>query len=465
MKEKVLLSAVLFVTVLLLAPCSFAKQAGHAPDPLEKFKNALERGGFGWSTGQAVTWNLAEDWCASDPEVKSAWFFNNEPYLQFKIPESGGLSKNFKLRGDEAIVVIGMTPPPAKYFSYTPFLASKVYPNGRLPILATLGDSVNNATVKTIGPTPFNAPIALIFTPDQGTDARIREALLSAGYPAAIINTVVFPASMLNLGSGEAADELTIVPRAAIWQVPADGKAYMNNPPLHIFLVTPSTPADPNPFPAPRLRIRGTGHTEMGLMNKLDQLRQGIVDANPRLYPTDIPSKPTLYEGYDYIQRGIDPWGDGRDCFYVAAGYAPEMGTDDEITLEDDEFLVIYGTNHVATGKATYMNINVYEGDKSKLSIGSLDDSDFQDTAVSYLPAGDHAADQMFVYKVSRNCGTDNTCLPLSADNCPRLTIDSSTLLGIGIRTYLEPATKVGPAMPEMLYTRVLKFSPRPPRP
>jgi hypothetical protein len=66
----------------------------------------------------------------------------------------------------------------------------------------------------------------------------------------------------------------------------------------------------------------------------------------------------------------------------------------------------------------------------------------------------------MFAYKVSRDCGGETNCLELSAGDCARLTLDETTLLGIGIRTYLEPATKVGPALTEMLYDRVIKFSP-----
>ena len=34
--------------------------------------------------------------------------------------------------------------------------------------------------------------------------------------------------------------------------------------------------------------------------------------------------------------------------------------------------------------------------------------------------------------------------------------------MGFMLRTYLEPDTKVGPALPEMLYNKVLKFSPQP---
>jgi hypothetical protein len=201
----------------------------------------------------------------------------------------------------------------------------------------------------------------------------------------------------------------------------------------------------------------------MDLMNKLGQLRQRIIDANLGLHATDIPSKPNWYEGFDYIQRGLDPWGDSRDAFFLTAGYLPEFGCLDEITLADDEFLMVYGANHVATGKATYMSINVYASETAKLSIGALDDRDFPNTATPYLPAGDPAGNVMYAYKVSRNCESEPNCLQLSIEDCPRLTIDSSTILGLIFRMYLEPATKVGAAMPEILYDRIIKFSPRSP--
>jgi len=38
-------------------------------------------------------------------------------------------------------------------------------------------------------------------------------------------------------------------------------------------------------------------------------------------------------------------------------------------------------------------------------------------------------------------------------------------VFGLIFRMYLEPATSVGPAMPEILYDRVIKFSPIPASP
>jgi hypothetical protein len=209
----------------------------------------------------------------------------------------------------------------------------------------------------------------------------------------------------------------------------------------------------------------------MDLMNKLGELRQGIIAANSGLHATDITSLPMCYEGYDYIQRRADPsqyqgyWGDSRDAFYLGVGL-PEWSTNFyKMTLANDEFLMVYGANHVATGKATYMNMNVYASETAKLTLGAINDSDFPDTANRYLPAGDPAANLMYAYKISRNCGGESNCKQLSVpQGCTRLTLDSGTLLGLFTRIYLEPATKVGPALPEMLYDRVIKFSP-PPQP
>jgi hypothetical protein len=462
------LLSVIMSTLLLPAPSALSQRAGHHPDALTTFTNALAQDGFDMALGIASAWNVPEEWCASTPGIDTALYANNEPYVVVKVPQTvkgSQLSPYFKLQPDEAIVLIGLTPPPARYFSYTPYLVTRVYPDGKtLKPFASLGDSVNNATVRTTGSSPFNSPVALIFTPDQGTDARVRAALQRAGYPPAIVNTVVFPASMLNLGYDENADFLLIALRNAIWLNKAEGEAYIANPQLSVFKVKPRTPATANPFPVPPVRVRGTGQTELDLKNKLDQLRQGIIAANPGLHATDIVLSPMCNDGCDLIQRGIELCIDSRDALYIGAGLPEWDPLTNHITLAEDEFLMIYGPNHVATGKATYMNINVYASETAKLTLGTIDDRNFtNNTAKPYLPADDPAADAMYAYKISRSCAAgEANCKPLSVpQGCTRLTLDSSTLLGVFTRIYLEPATGVGPAPSEILYDRVIKFSPR----
>jgi hypothetical protein len=462
----------LLATIVLPTSGVFAQGPGGRPDPIETFQDAMERSGFVVNAGMADTMDWAEEYCAG--VLPSGGYVNKAPYVRLRVPKSSedlGLTEVFKLRPDEAVVLIGETLPPVNYFGYHACLWSRAYPGSqRQRRFATLGDTVNNATINTTGPDPFSRPAVFIFTPDQGTDARVRAALHRAGYPTAMMNTIVFPAAMLNLGHGELDDELRIVMRVGKWQFPEVGQAYMDNlsEKMSVFRVTPSEEAAADPFPVPPLRVRGTGQTEMDLMDTLARLRQGIIDAHAGLYQAvDIPSRPNWYEGYDYIQRDQDPGGDSRDAFFLSAGYLPEYGSLDEFTLADGEFLVVYGPNHVATGKATYMSVNAYASETAKLSIGQVFDTSLAGTAGDYLPAGDPDAGLLYAYRIARDCAGHSNCLELSADDYNTadhptcVTVNAETVLGVIFRMYLEPATNVGPAMPEMLYDRVIKFSPR----
>lgn len=469
---KTLSCLVLGLACVSLAPCALAQPPGKGDAALAAFRNALEQDGFVVHPGATFQLNLVRAWCDGLTPLPGigydhALYSNNQPYLALRVPESAQepdqLTGTFQMDPTEAIVLIGQTPPPERYFGFYPFLRTRVSVDGvRQSLWATVGDALNNATVRTTGPTPFNSPVAVIITPDQRTDARVRAALRRAGYPPAIFNTLVLPAPMLNLGHSQAADEFLIALRNAMWENQSEGDAYIQNPPLHLFRVTPRVKATADPFPVPRLRVRGTGQTEMDLMDSLALLRQRIVEANVGLYATDLVSRPNFYEGYDYIQRGADPWADSRDAFFLTAGYLPEFGSLEQVTLAEDEFLMVYGANHVATGKASYHSVNVYSSSEGKVPIGDVDDRMFPGTAAPYLP-GDAAADLMYAFKVARNCGNEPNCVTLGLDECERLTIDSNTVLGVIVRTYLEPETKAGAVMPEILYDRVIKFSPRAP--
>jgi hypothetical protein len=477
---------------------------------LTKFQAALAQEGFDAEPshliGHSMSLDMWQQYCSG---VTTSASYNNKgaPYLTAAVPHLPGdtslIPYAFQLRADEAIVFIGVTPPPVTYFAYQPYLVNKFYaqpvPAGLLtdPIQGcegnphcldvggSLGDTVNIATIKTIGPDPYNAPMVLIFTSDQGTDARVRSALQKAGYPPSIVNTVVFPASMLNLGIGPGHDRFMILGRNAKWLNGAAGEAagldYMNSlnstdptkpSPVSVFRVTPKafSAANLNPFPAPELRVRGTGKTEMELLGKLDEIRDSVISQySDYVVAAEYTSGPGSYDGYDFIQQMKRAYLDCRDSIYVASGIADFVPGNPEITLKDNEFLVIYGVNHTATGKASYMNLNAYAGPPSKLALGSVFDSDFAHSADAYLP-GDPAASLMFAYKISWQCGQGEPfCLQMSSGDCANLHLDGpdyktvreSTPLGFGTRSYLEPATKVGPAFTEVVYHRMIKLSPK----
>jgi hypothetical protein len=410
------------------------------------------------------------------------YFNKSSPYVGVKIPPIEAPLPVFQLRPDEAVVVIGVTPPEVKYFGFQLYLGERVYPGStegffapHQPLLASLGDAVNQRTIKTIGPDPFNSTAVFIFTPDQGTEARVRAALRSAGYPDAMINTVAVPALMLNLGvDPQVNDILLIILRMAKFTDEGAGQDYVdafagNNPPLTAFRVTPKSSGTLRPFPTPPLRIRGTGRTEMDLTASLDQLRQAILNVNKSYIATEYVTHPIAYDGFDYIQRAANALGDTRDSLYLGAGGLPEFGVNDTVTLREDEFLIAYGPKHVATGKSTYSSISIY-ATEPQLPLGSVFYDKFEGSADAYDVPG---ADLLYAYKIKRNCNGEQFCMELTpppyqpcnpwcgTSECPSFTIGDSTRLGFFWRNYLEPSTNVGAAFTEVLYDRLIKFSPQ----
>jgi len=128
------------------------------------------------------------------------------------------------------------------------------------------------------------------------------------------------------------------------------------------------------------------------------------------------------------------------------------------ITLGNDtnDFIIVYGANHVATGKATYSSFTVY-GAGGWNGVGVITDQDFNGTAETYLP-NDPNAKYLYVYKIARHSNGDPHCYELPYGP-GAYGIGPSQPLFIGWRLYLEKATKTGPSYSEIVYDRAIKFS------
>jgi hypothetical protein len=490
----------LVAAVLVCATFAFSQSAGQSSGSVQNFIANLPSG---YTAVEGSPINLDTGRMCCEGYIPTALFFNKSaPYVAFSVQNMYSPDPMFRelpvfqLRPDEAIVVIGVTPPPAKFFSYMPYLLTRTYPPETTPrpLFASLGDAINVSTIKTLGPDPFSRAVVLIFTPDRGTDARLRAALRRAGYPDAIINTLPFPVPILQLGVDKAGDPLRsdvflIVNRMARFDDKDAGKAYvdaMSNTdvskrPLRVFRVTPAAGGALNPFPVQPLRVRGTGQSEMHLAPDLERLRQAILNTYKDRYNyTEYHTKFVAYEGYEYIERRKDTLGDNRDSLYFGAGYLPLWDLEDELTLGPNDVLVAYGPKHVATGKATYTNINVYASDQVMLSLAAAYDDSFGGSAEQYLGHHDPAAGLLYVQKFAYPGGcSGNHCLPLEVPpgknggpctpwcdpdpqkTCPSFILDSSAKLAVYFRNYLEPPTRVGAAAGELLYDQVIKFSPK----
>ena len=190
----------------------------------------------------------------------------------------------------------------------------------------------------------------------------------------------------------------------------------------------------------------------MDLMPAVDALREAILARHsgvPREEPT---TQVWLTDGYDGLQRGVDQWGPSRDTVYLR--------TTPEFRLGPNDFVIVYGANHEATGKATYANASVYAGhdiygQELLLGLVSEHSGHFQGSARDYLA---DAPDTLYAWKFARNCRGETHCTPITT-TCARLNLDDAPPdMWMGFRAYLEPSTAVGPAFTEIVYDRAIVF-------
>jgi hypothetical protein len=520
MKGKVFMPFV-FVAVGVLAILLFtgaAKSQGLAPavkpqdmswsaiDKVPVFKNSLSKEGFTLTEGSIKYLDLVKAACEGllpDTLANNPWP-NTYIIMGFGTAEPP-LDMFWQLGENEAIVLVGQTPPRAKFFSYQTFMISLPGSNQRMGV--PVGDSINIGTINTIGPDKFNQPIVFIITGNAEIEKRVRTAALKAGYPNAIINVEAISPVIGPLGMGNQGSVFAFGHRVAVAENQTDLLNYVQNAPKNfaVFRLTPNDQlADQlagHPEPVPVLRVRGTGHTEMALYPSLKELRQAILDGyagmpvkelDTKVWETVTPDNRELIAEKPYVglQRGIQLIGATRDTNY--------LGTFPNFRLRDgvDEFVIVYGVNHQTTGKVTYTSFSIY-ADKDRwfgLQDGTktspyYDGSELPgDSARKYLCPDDPnkcGSDVQYLYawKVARHCNGEAYCMEVkdvfqdidgnsytcnlydfyaNPENPPLLgTFDMNNAdLFFLWRSYMEPATNVGPDDNELLYDRAIYFGP-----
>ncbi|AKB71156.1 hypothetical protein [Methanosarcina mazei] len=465
----------------------------------EAFQQALEQDGFTVQEGELAYFDLLK--LLEEGALPSA--YGNNPttkYLIYFVPPapgyevdeqiseitstlgvSGNLTPFWNLRPDEAVVFVGRTPPECRYFSYDHYIMHRTYDNERRWLFANIADTVNNLVIKSEGTpdgepgNPFNQTTVIIITADRGIDQRIRAAAQSAGYSDNITNIQVLPSVMLNMGLENDSDTFAAFVRPALINDTQAEENYINNTPATVFRITPNNTTELDPYDYPELRVRGTGQTEFDLMDDLEDLRVAILDRYNESNATELPISVWAPVGTDAIQRGINVLGPNNDAAYlwtanqtISSPTPPFFDTseyypflrDPAITLGNDsnESIIVYGVNHVATGKAMYSNFAIYGADTWN-GVRAISDADFSGSAEEYLPDNPNAK-YLYAYKLSRNCSEDDQyCYEVPyGQGAYGLELDQPFF--IGFRIYLENSTKTGPAYSEIVYDRAIKFDP-----
>jgi hypothetical protein len=378
------------------------------------------------------------------------------------LPIQEGESALFRMRPDEAIILLGTTPPECEYFSITPYIYERYFEKDLRfhEVFNSLHDPKNNMTLKTSGPDkPFNAFTVIIFSPDRGIKNKVLQCLINAGYDVKAINLSRIPSSVLRMGVAFENDIMMCLYR---FYGPANeelledyyDKIGIN---LKVLRVTPESPLKPDeldPYGMPKLRVRGTGKTEIDMMPVMEKLRLSILDKYEKQgwkateYTTDL----WLEEGLQALQANKNMFGENRDVAYMCTK---------SFTMYDKEFIVIYGVNHTQTEKAAYCSAVVYgkEYYNGVSGSNSMPGNNWIGSADEYLPSEENS-DNFFVLTASRD-------YPMPLENPDIVVPTKITTKGIqkykpmfvGFRNYLERATKSGPIPEEMISPRVIKFS------
>lgn len=392
---------------------------------------------------------------------------------------------SYKLREDEAIVLMLELPQECKYFSIGAYLmltandptmdlsydkyaltvkGSEESGNYNV-IFGSLGDQLNNRNIASTAlldqkTDAFGSKAVIVMGGDKNTNEEMKSLLIESGIPSEIINVLEIPSQTLNLGLEKGADTFGILGRVS---QPADSEAnkqYMANlaQTSTLYRITPKVKDAVEEIPALKVVSRGTGEHEaaqLGYASKdLDQIRQSILDkytAQGYTY-TELMPHISVPDGITSIFNTLNGKGDNRDTSYLSTDY---------FTFNSDEdFVVIYGVNHTKTNKAIYSNAVLYGVEKLN-GVTSVYDDQFIGSADAYLNNGSHDADNYYVYKLDRYGNEPYSAIvPKSTGNedGKYYGLDDGADMLIAFRAYIEEATGVGPDYNEIVYDRAIVF-------
>lgn len=467
----------LLLFVLLAIACSSSSTSG-PQGSVERLVQVLGENGFIVQEGSYVKVDAIE--LLNQGVLKTANAQNaGNPYFSYALPMAPGQVYpnevaapghpgkylGYRLQPDEALLLIGRTPPEEQYFSYRSFLVTRydAASERQEVIYTSLGDTINNLTVNGGVRSPFNQPVMILTTADRGINKRVKDSIISAGYPQEIINDDILPGQILTMGLDRQSDTFSFLSRNALPGSQAAMDAYLANPGVRVFRLTPRTsPAVAELYPRPLLKPRGTGKTEAWLQGGMDDLRAAILRYySSRYVATELPTTQWLPESLAGLDQQVNVYAESRDTPYLwtGTGVIPS-GVPAAFVLPDDpdEFLIVYGVNHQASGKATYANFTVY-GAKYLNGVASVSSPSFEGSAEVYIP-GHGQGRYLYAWKVARRSDGSAYCLavPFGPQHSGFGTDPADQYGFIGFRAYLEPETTVGARWDELIYDRVIRF-------
>lgn len=474
------------------------KVPGSVESTARRLTNTLKQQGFQVERGYFKLYTN-EDCPTSFEEIGTCWGNNPAaPYALFGIPPwpeeyidsatdaafgitLDGYETVYRLDPREAIVILGLLPPPAHYFGLQtyhftrqgdfdtssetyqfmedfPLLLARFFnkvPQNEERVInfASLSNSINHVVIERRSGEAFNQRKYFIITPDQFMDEAIRRVLGNISIADSDIFTEPIPSNM-RLGLGEAADDFVSVIRYAM---PEDGGGdgsrsakWRAELPMVVLRIRDTRPdrlpvAYP-PFTEPEEKqISNELYLKNDLINLVGAVSQrwGQPTAvNQAIQLLRVEPPPINMIGPKCSPIGMNCLGDTQDTTYQYS-YPLPVGS--------QVIYAVVGTLGTQTGNATYVGLGLNSSPRL-LGFDNRADEDLLNSAGYYAQSVSHT-EKFFVYYFTRNCTgleqfTDGNCLELSDDDlppCPDPTDPACYKLTLSIRDYLPPGSQRGP--------------------
>lgn len=474
------------ISLLLIASMCLSVGGALAEDQSAVLRSLLEEADFIVQQGRFYELDTVK--AASEGKLMSC-FGNNagSAYTVFDLPDAPDQSVpnpsfppanwQFKLRQDEAIVLITPLPPECVYYSFINYImfteqkadrdysASKGYfgigdeTTGLYhPVFGSIGDSVNMQTINHSGDSAYGSEAVIVISANQSVTEQVLAQLKAAGYDESMINLMPIPAGTYRMGLEKGDDTFCFLGRvsqAKDKQAYQDYLAALQDESV-LYRVTPKTGQEAAPYAYPEVTARGTGEHELasvtGAVEHLDEIRDALIAQYADEYDyEELDSQIAVPEGSVAYVTDTNAQGDNRDAAYLMTG---------DFTLNSDEdFIVVYGVNHTTSGKAMYSNAILY-GRPMLNGVVSVYDSLFEGSADAYLEEGCEDADKYYVYKMAREKTDDYTAqIEYSTGNerGKYYGIDNGGTMLLAFRAYLD-RNGVGPSYYELVYDRAIVF-------
>lgn len=423
-----------------------------------------------------------QDYAVGNPEL--GW--DDEQATEYDNPEVQNFPANpyfspagwqYKLRADEALVLFTELPPECKYYSFINYILfteekeNKDYFKEKgyfrvgneetgyyHPVFGSVGSSVNYENVKSTGDSPYGTNAVIVVSANKNVTDSVVNQLCEAGFSEDVINIMTIPENTYRMGLEQGKDTFAFLGRIS---QPADSEAYDKyiselSTKSTVYRVTPKTNIESSPYENQKLIPRGTGEHEAAVLDNveqhLDEIRNAIIEQYADEYDyEELTSDIAVPEGLTAYTKDTNAQGDNRDTSYLMT---------QNFTLDSDEdFIVVYGVNHTATGKAKYSNAVLYARPMLN-GVCSVYDSMFGGSAKNYLEKDCKDADSYYVYKMARTKMDENTKIIEYSDGNEKgkyYGADNGDTLLMAFRAYMDE-TGVGASYYEIVYDRAIVF-------